>query len=293
MEVRTSQWHTDIGNFNCHSLCLSKCKWDNNRMFLKIIFLYFLLLCRVLNTTFRLSKLAARLMFHWKTFFIWPLLYFCSLLLLHRNIESNPGPRNSKNYLPSFFHWNLNSLQARNFENILLLKAYNAIYKYDFICLSETYRISSITSDHVALNLAGYNLVREDHPNNVKRGGVCIDYKESLPVTVIKLSHLQEAFFLELNVKIIISSLYGSPSQNNKELEIFLTSFEHLLSDINTRKPSVSVIFGDLNTISFSWWSNDIDSLEGTKHFSLSTSNGFHQIVNEHISKEIALLVLI
>ena len=70
---------------------------------------------------------------------------------------------------------------------MLLLKSYNAIYNYDFICLSETYLDSSIPPDHVSLELEGYKLVRTDHANNVKRGGVCIYFKESLPVRVINL----------------------------------------------------------------------------------------------------------
>ena len=134
------------------------------------------------------------------------------------------------------------------------------------------------------LRFGGYKLVRADHPKNVKRGGVCIYYKESLPVRVINLPYLQEASLLELNdhnKKIIISSLYHSASQNSEEVESFLTNFEHLLCDINTRKPSVSVILGDFNFRSISWWSNDIDSLEGSKLFSLSTSNGSHQIISE------------
>ena len=92
-----------------------------------------------------------------------------------------------------------NSLPALNFSKMLLLKAHIAIYKYNFICLSETFLDSSIPSDHVSLELEGYKLVRADHPNNVKRGGVCIYYKESLPVRVINLPYLQEALLLELN----------------------------------------------------------------------------------------------
>ena len=123
MAVSTDQWRAEIGSFNCHCLCLSKCKWDNNHMFLKIIFIYFLLLCKVLSTKLCLSKLATRLMFHWKAMFILSLLYFCSLLLFHGDIESNPGPRNSKDHLPSFCHWNLNSLPAHNFAKMLLFKS--------------------------------------------------------------------------------------------------------------------------------------------------------------------------
>ena len=138
---------------------------------------YSLLVCKVLNTKFYLSKLAIRLIFHWKAIFILSLLYICFLLLLHQDIESNPGLRNTKNNLPSFCHWNPNSLPADNFSKMLLLKAYNATYKHDFICLSETYLDSSIPSDHVSLELEGYKLVRADHPNNVKQDGVCICYK--------------------------------------------------------------------------------------------------------------------
>ena len=131
MVVSTDQWRAEIGSFNCHRLCLSKFKWIN-QMFLKIVFIYFLLMRKVLNTKFCISKLATRLMFHWKAFFILALLFICSLLLLQGDIESNREPRNSKNHFPSFCHWDLNSLPAHNFSKMLLLKAYNAVYKYEF-----------------------------------------------------------------------------------------------------------------------------------------------------------------
>ena len=43
--------------------------------------------------------------------------------------------------------------------------------------MSETYLDSSILSDHICSDLEGYKLVCADHPNNVKRGGVCTYYK--------------------------------------------------------------------------------------------------------------------
>ena len=68
MPVSTDQWRAEISSFNCHRLYLSKFKWDNNQVFLKIVFIYFLLMRKVLNTKFFLSKLAIRLMFDWKAF---------------------------------------------------------------------------------------------------------------------------------------------------------------------------------------------------------------------------------
>ena len=103
---------------------------------------------------------------------------------------------------------------------------------------------------------------------------------------VINLPYLQEALHLKLNdqsKKIIISSLYRSPSQNSYKFESFLTNFEHLLSNIHACNPTFFVVLGDFNARSTSWCSNDIESSEGTKRFSLSTSNGLDQTISEPI----------
>ena len=134
------------------------------------------------------------------------------------------------------------------------------------------------------LDIEGYCLVRADHPNNIKRGGVCVYYKESLPVRVINISYIKEALFLEMNYnnkKVIISVIYRFPSQNTHEFESFLLNFEHLLNDITQCKPSLSVITGDFNARSSSWWSNDINTREGLILYSVSSSAGFAQLMNE------------
>ena len=143
--------------------------------------------------------------------------------------------------------------------------------------------VDSSTSDSL-LEIAGYILVCADHPNNIKSGGVCIYYKESLPVRVISLPYLKEALLLEMtynNKKVIVSVIYRSPSQNNSEFDLFLSNFEKPLSDINERKPFLSVITGDFNARSSSWWSEDIYTIEELKLFSLTSSNGFSQLINE------------
>ena len=57
------------------------------------------------------------------------------------------------------------------------------------------------------LEIDGYNLIRSDHPNNIKRGGVCIYFKEILPVRVINIPYLKEALLLEMNYnkRVIVS----------------------------------------------------------------------------------------
>ena len=148
----------------------------------------------------------------------------------------------------SICHWNLNSLSAHNFSKLTQLKAYISTYKHDFICLSETYLDSSIPDN--LIEIEGYSLVRADHPDNIKRGGVCIYYKESLPVRIKRLPYFKEALLLEMihnNKKSLVSVIYRSPSQSYCEFETFLTNFDYLLTEINNSKPSLAVITGDFN----------------------------------------------
>ena len=65
--------------------------------------------------------------------------FLLSILLLSRDVEMNPGPKLISKESFSVSHWNLNSITAHNYTKILLLKAYIAVYKFDIICLSETY----------------------------------------------------------------------------------------------------------------------------------------------------------
>ena len=132
--------------------------------------------------------------------------------------------------------------------------------------------------------MEGYKLIRADHPNNIKRGGVCIYYKESLSVRVISIPYFNEALLLEMshnNKKVMVSVICRSPRQTNDEFDTFLSNFQMLLNDINSRKPSLSVVTGDFNSRSSFWWSNDINTTEGLKLLSLTSSNGFTQLIHE------------
>ena len=132
--------------------------------------------------------------------------------------------------------------------------------------------------------MEGYKLIRADHPNNIKRGGVRIYYKESLPVRVISIPYFNEALLLEMsynNKKVMVSVISRSPSQTNDEFDTFLSNFQMLLNDINNFKLSLSVVTGDFNSRCSSWWSNDINTTEGLKLLSLTSSNGSTQLIHE------------
>ena len=110
------------------------------------------------------------------------------LLVFSGDIETNTGRDPDYRSSFSFCHWNLNSIAAHNFIKITLLQACNPIHNFDIICLSETYLDNCHHSDDDQLALPGYNLIRGDNPNNIKRGGVYIYYRETLPVKVINVN---------------------------------------------------------------------------------------------------------
>ena len=162
------------------------------------------------------------------------------------------------------------------------------MYRHDFICLSKTH-LHSIVPDSL-LEIDGYSLVRADQPNDTKRSGVCIYYKDSLPVRVINLSYFEKALLSEMtyhNEDVIVSVIYRSTSESNNEFDSFLPNLKKLVNDINNGKPALSIIRSDFNTRSQSWWSNDINTTtERSKLLTLSFSNSFSQLINEPIQMQ-------
>ena len=134
------------------------------------------------------------------------------------------------------------------------------------------------------IDIEGYKLIPADHPDNIKRGEVCIYYKESPPVQIINQLYLKEEMLLEMsynNKKVIVSVIYRSPDQSIDEFDSFLSNFENFLNHINKHKPYLSVVTGDFNSRSSSWWSKDTDTIEGLDLFSPTSSNGLSQLINE------------
>ena len=83
------------------------------------------------------------------------------------------------------------------------------------------------------------------------------------------------------NNEVTVSVIYRSPNQNNDAFNLFLFNFEKLLRDISKCKPSLSVITGKFNARSSSWWPKNINTKEGLKLFSLTSLDGFPQLINE------------
>ena len=69
-----------------------------------------------------------------KNFFYF--LFYEKLLLLHGDIETNPGP--DKKYKPfTCCHWDVNSLSAHNLLKLSSMTAYNNIYMISFVLVKH------------------------------------------------------------------------------------------------------------------------------------------------------------
>ena len=82
----------------------------------------------------------------------------------------------------------INSIAAHDFSKLDALKVFNTIHNFNLICLSETFLDSSFSQNDPDLNIAGDEMIRADHPLNIKQGRVSIYFKDTLPLNVTNIN---------------------------------------------------------------------------------------------------------
>ena len=90
-------------------------------------------------------------------------------------------------------------------------------------------------------------MARADHPANSKCGGVCMYYKNFLPLKVLDIGFLHEsiAFDLRIDDKLYsFISLYRSPNQSYDDFVSFLDNFELTLDTLAQKNPFLMVALG-------------------------------------------------
>ena len=95
--------------------------------------------------------------------------------------------------------------------------------------MSETYLDTSVPLHDVNLKIQGYELVQSDNPSQHKRGGgVCIYFRNFLPLKIPSIHYLQESISFELQVGSKICkfvSLYWSPGLTGDNFEKYTDNF--------------------------------------------------------------------
>ena len=181
-------------------------------------------------------------------------------------------------------HWNLDSICSDNFAKLPLLRAYVSIHKFDIICFSETYLDSGI--DNESLKISECYLIRSDHPSNKKRGGICIYYKNFLPLKVSHIRLLEECIAFDLIISNKLCSfvaLYKSPSQSQDDLATFSDNFEMTLDLVSKKNSFLLVVLGDFNAKLSQWHDKNSSTFEGISIENITSPFGLYQIINEPI----------
>ena len=158
--------------------------------------------------------------------------------------------------------------------------------------MSEAYLDTSAPLHDVNLEIQGYELVQSDHPSQHKRGGVCIYFRNSLPLKILNIHYLQESISFELQVGSKICkflSLCRSPSQISDGFEKFTDNFELTLDNLAGSNTDLILVLGDLNIKSKNWYINDKTTTEGVKIEFVTSQYGLHQIINEPIYQFLVL----
>jgi len=185
----------------------------------------------------------------------------------------------------SVCQWNLNSVWVDNFSKITQISAYLNVHKFDIFCLCETFLDSSIGDDDPRLAIDGYDLIRCDHPSNSKRGGVCIYFKNHLPlVRRPELTFLDECLVCELKAgvnRFFVCLIYRSPSQNSDQFNLFKQKWEETIININNCSPTVLAVFGDFNARNSDWWASDTTNAQGREIADIAAQYGLYQLIDE------------
>ena len=134
------------------------------------------------------------------------------------------------------------------------------------------------------MQLPEFDLIRADHPSNTKSGGVCIYYRNCLPLKLINICYLNECitFVIRLRDKICnFVSLYRSPNQSEDDFESFCNNFELTLDAVSATNPFLIVVIGDFNVKPSNWYTGDTTTFEGSKIEAIASQFGLQQIINE------------
>ena len=81
------------------------------------------------------------------------------------------------------------------------MEAFITSNNFDLVCMSKTFLDSTIPNDDVDIQINGYSLITAYHLNDIKRGGVCIYFKESLPLIGRNdLTNITDCLATEINI---------------------------------------------------------------------------------------------
>ena len=295
MPVSIVTWRARVGVFNSSTLISSNTLALNPGILVLLMFLYLILLMICC-----LSRFVHSMFFVISTYMrkrtIVPfvdMLSLCSLLtlvvrllIMAGDIELNPGPNMCGKL--SFGVWNLNSLLARDGSKIHLIESLQSCSEFDIFGICESWLNDDVDTRRIEIKGFSPEPFRSDcsEANVHPRGGVCLYYKENLPIVERKdLTKLSECIVTEIKLKskkIFFVLLYRSPNQSTNELNLFMENLEYMIHNLNKENPTAIILSGDFNARSPLLWDDEImENLAGKKISDFINLNSLEQLINE------------
>ena len=206
-----------------------------------------------------------------------------AMLILSGNVHENPDPTDCN---LKFFHWNFDSISACGNTKLLLIEAYNSVFSYDLIAISDSRLDRSISNGDIQIGGFCCDVFRRDHPSNTGTpGGVCLYYKEDIPIRRRNdLKILEETIVNEISLrhkKVFFVVLYRHPNQTSDEFDLFLDRLQLTIDRIKSCTPHCIVITGNFNCRSKQWWPGDVELPEGLASDEFIESNNLTQLIDE------------
>ena len=113
---------------------------------------------------------------------------------------------------------------------------------------------------------------------------MCLYYSENLTLQLVDTPYIDQCILCEIKIQNTtgyIAVIYRSTSQSSNKFKEFLVNFDKLLKQVNMLKSSFTIIIGDFDGRSRSWWSGDITSYEGSRIDSVTPTYEFHQLISD------------
>ena len=208
------------------------------------------------------------------------------LLVTFGTVETNPGPSPCDNKL-HFSFWNVDSLLARDGVKKSFIEGLDSCHHFDIFGVCESFLTNKVNEKDLCINGFSPEPFRADCPDNTSHGGVCLYFKEHLPIKERKdLTELDETIVAEINLKrkkIFFVLSYRSPSKSsNPEIIDYISKLSTTLDKIRQAKHSLIVLAGDFNARSRLFWEEELaENCAGRKLSEFMLLNGLDELISE------------
>ena len=128
-----------------------------------------------------------------------------------------------------------------------------------------------------------YDLFRADYTSNTKRSGVCIYYRNSLPLKILNIQYLHECINFEIRIGGKVSkfvSLYHSRCQSQDDFESFANNFELNIDKATANNTFLYVVLGDFNAKSNLWFKGDKTTYERSEIDGITSKFGLQHLTH-------------